>query len=453
MVFGSYMPHLTKRILSVRTEQRAECAKLIPTRIQLTPFLIVRILFSGLVELLLSVFIAFFYAKSTNIHCPVRNTAYCKVQSGRNLCLHIFPTGSNISTPRRGRVALQSGKSRTGQQEYTLIIVCGTLSVINSLSIHQRIRIEILVGRTESSRTAQGFSISQIRTVAHIRFTGIHPPGIDSEWVKVIFHLFPEQLPCTFSISIIERAYVSGANPVADTVFNGLLIHPPLFIKLFIMFRSPIELRPNGNHHLSIHGMNGIYHPFRIRETSFVKLMATPGIFRPVAPVEHNIINRNLTFAEFPQNIQYFFLRLITFTALPVSHRPLRHDLRFPGQGAVSTDNLVHILTINKIIIDLILHFSPPRLFVLFFNRYRRQCTQTTIGYISVRSPFNFQWNAFTSLQIYGKLITIRVPSRTPTFGNHQFTVNIYLHVSCIIKDETEFSTLHRLYFSFVSHL
>ena len=153
MSFGSYIPHLTERILSMCTEQRTECAKLIPTRIQLTPFLIVRILFSGPVEFLLSVLIAFFYTESANVHCPVRNTADCKIQSGRNLCLHIFPTGSDIATPRCGRITLQSGKSRTSQQEYTFVIVYGTLSVINSLSIHQRIRIEILIGRTESSRT------------------------------------------------------------------------------------------------------------------------------------------------------------------------------------------------------------------------------------------------------------------------------------------------------------
>ena len=327
MSFGSYIPHLTERILSMCTEQRAECAKLIPTCIQFTPFLIVRILFSGLIEFLLSVFIAFFYAESANVHRPVRNTADCKIQSGRNLRLHIFPTGSDIATPCCGRITLQSGKSRTGQQEYTFVIVYGTLSVINSLSIHQRIRIEILVGRTESSRTTQSFPISQIRTVAYIRFTGIHPPGINSEGIKMIFHLFPEQLPCTLSISIIERTDVAGTNPVTNAVFNGLLIHPAFFIKLFIMFRSHIEFRPNGNHHLGIQSMNRIYHSFRIRETSFVELMTTPGIFRPVAPVEHNIINGNLTFTEFLQSIQYFFLRLITFAALPVSHRPLRHDL------------------------------------------------------------------------------------------------------------------------------
>ena len=219
------------------------------------------------------------------------------------------------------------------------------------------------------------------------------------------------------------------------------------------MFRSHIEFRPNGNHHLGIQGMNRIYHSFRIRETSFVELMTTPGIFRPVAPVEHNIINGNLTFTEFLQSIQYFFLRLITFAALPVSHRPLRHDLWFSGQSTISTDYLVHILTINKIIIDFILHFSPPRLFVLFFSRYRRQCTQTAIGYIAIRNPFNFQWNTFTGFQIYGKLITVCIPSRTPTFGNHQFTINIYLHISCIIEDKTEPTTLHRLNFSFIRHL
>ena len=219
------------------------------------------------------------------------------------------------------------------------------------------------------------------------------------------------------------------------------------------MFRSPIELRPDRNHHLGIQRMNGIDHTFRIGKTRLVKLVATPSIFRPIAPVQHNIINGNLTAAELFQGIQYLVLSLIAFAALPVAHRPLRHNLRFSCQVTITADHFVHIITVNEVIIYLVLHFPPPGLLVLFFGRHRRQCTQAAIRDISVGNPFNLQRNTLTGFQVNCKLIAVRVPGRTPTFGNHQFIINIHFRITCIIKDETELPAFHRLYLTLVSHL
>ena len=148
MTFGSDFPYFTERILSVSTIQRTESTELIPTRIQLAPFLIISILFFSFIPLLLSFYIAILYTETTDIHCPIRNTTDSEIQSGGNLRLHIFPASRYITTPSSGRITLQTGKSGTGKQKYTLIIVYTTLTVINGFGIHQRIRIEIFGRRT-----------------------------------------------------------------------------------------------------------------------------------------------------------------------------------------------------------------------------------------------------------------------------------------------------------------
>ena len=154
MTFGSNFPYFAERILSVCTIQRTECTKLIPACIQFTPFLIISIFCFCFIPLFLSCYIAVLYTETTNIHCPVRYTAYCKIQSGSNLCFHIFPAGSYITTPCSCRITLQTGKSRTGKQEDTLIIVYTALTVIDCFSIHQCISIEIFCRRSQCCRTA-----------------------------------------------------------------------------------------------------------------------------------------------------------------------------------------------------------------------------------------------------------------------------------------------------------
>ena len=184
--------------------------------------------------------------------------------------------------------------------------------------------------------------------------------------------------------------------------------------------------------------MDRIDHSFRIGETRQVKFMASPGILLPVQPVDYDIVDRNLTFTEFLQGGENLLTRIVLLTALPVTHRPFRHNLGFTCQCTVAANHIVHIITINKIVVYLILHFTPPGEFVLFFISHRTQCPQTTVRNTGIRLPLYLQRNALACFQIDGKLIAIRIPSRTPTFGNHQFIINIYFHVACIVKDETE---------------
>ena len=202
------------------------------------------------------------------------------------------------------------------------------------------------------------------------------------------------------------------------------------------MFSCYIEFRPYRNHHTSVHGMNGVDHSLRIRETILVEFMTSPGIFRPVIPVEDNIVNRNLTVAETFQCTKHFIRCIILFTALPESHCPFRHDRSFSGKSTVTADYIIHIITGYKIIIKLLGHFTPPRLLALFFRINRTQYTQSRVRNSSIRFPFYFKRNFLSSFQVDSKFITVRIPCRTPAFRNYQFIIYIYFRITGIIKDK-----------------
>ena len=219
------------------------------------------------------------------------------------------------------------------------------------------------------------------------------------------------------------------------------------------MFCCSIELRPDGNHHPPVHGMNRIDHRFRIREMCLVELMASPCVFRPVAPVEHNVVYRNFPVTETFQRTQHFILRLVTLPALPIAHRPFRHDGRLACQGTVTADYIIHIITGDKIIVQLRSHFTPPRLVALLFRVNRTEHTQPGIRNRSVRIPFHLQRHTLSGLQIHGELIAVRIPCRAPALRNHQFVVDIHFGIACIIEDELEFPALRRLNLPFISDL
>ena len=356
----SDIPNLTVRILAVCTEQRAESAELIPTGIQLSPFLVISIFTSSLVEFHLTSHITVLYTESADVHGPIRDTADSKVQAGRDLRFHIFPTGSDVTTPGGSRIALHPCKAGTCQQEDALVRFHAALSVIDSFCIHQCVCIEELGRGAECRRAAKVLAVLQIRTVAYVRFAGIHPPSVNTQRIVVVLHLLPEELACIGIVCVIERAQIAGAYPVFDAVFDSLLIHPAFFVKFLEVFGRSIELGPYGNHQTSVHGVDGVDHSFRVGETFGVELMASPRILLPVQPVDYDIVDRNLTFTEFFQGGENLLTRIVLLTALPVTHRPFRHNLGFTCQCTVAANHIVHIITINEIVVYLILHFTPP---------------------------------------------------------------------------------------------
>ena len=120
----------------------------------------------------------------------------------------------------------------------------------------------------------------------------------------MLVHLFPEKLAGFRVVRIIERTDITRINPVADTILNRLLIHSTQRIQLFIMLCRIIELRPYGDHDTGILIVDFLNHAFRVRETFLIKLVATPCVYRPIAPILYDHIQGNLPPAVFVQGGQ-----------------------------------------------------------------------------------------------------------------------------------------------------
>ena len=123
---------------------------------------------------------------------------------------------------------------------------------------------------------------------------------------------------------------------------------------------SDIILRPHRDHYVCIEVfVNCSDHLHGIREPGSLKLMVAPFVYRPVLPVEYYIVKRYFSFAVLFDYTQKLILCGIALTALPESHRPLRHYRCLSGQGAVTADNIIHILSADEIVIYLISHLGP----------------------------------------------------------------------------------------------
>ncbi len=171
MVLGSNIENFSIRILPVNAEKRSKCAKLIPAGIELPPLIQIFTAF-------FRIFITFFHAKPTDIHCPIRQSRHGKIDPGRNLRFHIFPNRSDISAPCDSTVTLHPCKTRTGKNKYPLTFAITPLPVVNSLSIHQCISIEIHCGGSVIRRIHQRFPIVDTCIGKNIGFGSIEPPCI-----------------------------------------------------------------------------------------------------------------------------------------------------------------------------------------------------------------------------------------------------------------------------------
>ena len=90
------------------------------------------------------------------------------------------------------------------------------------------------------------------------------------------------------------------------------------------MLGIDIELRPDANHETSMQAVYVVNHLLWVGVAGLVELMASPLVLFPIAPVLHNVVNRNLTVAELLKGADKFVLGLIALTALPESQCPLR---------------------------------------------------------------------------------------------------------------------------------
>lgn len=155
--FSNNVPDLTQRPLSVCAIERNEGPELIPSGLQLAPFLEVGVLHSCLVELLLSFDITVLNAEPTDVHAPERDTRHRIVKTCRELCSHILPTCADVAAPTGCAVALFSGKSAAGKQEYALVGVHRTLAVVYRVGIYYAVGIEVFGRGAEGGRSTEGF--------------------------------------------------------------------------------------------------------------------------------------------------------------------------------------------------------------------------------------------------------------------------------------------------------
>ena len=194
------------------TEDGDECPELEPPGIQFTPFFQIGRWFcrphGSNITLLRRI--------TSDVHRPPGNSAHGKIEAGRNLRLHLFPTRCYISAPGRSRPSLETGKGGTCKNEWPSVRTRGGLSFEKGHCIHVSICVEILRGRPESRRPAEVFPIVFRAVSQHVRLSSISPPGIYSKRQIMLFNLLPEQLAGTGIIRIVESIRVS--EPVAETV-------------------------------------------------------------------------------------------------------------------------------------------------------------------------------------------------------------------------------------------
>ena len=164
--------------------------------------------------------------------------------------------------------------------------------------------------------------------------------------------------------------------------------------------------------------------------------MTSPLIFLPVVPVLHDIINRNLTVAELLQGLLHLSLRLIAFPALPETQHPFRIYRRLTCQGAVARDNIIEVITSNKVVVHVAGHLAPDAQLSAFLLRARGRHTESAIALSAIRLPFNAKLRLLSFLQHRTELISVGVPSSTPAFCHHLLTIDIHLDIPCIVEDE-----------------
>ena len=248
--------------------------------------------------------------------------------------------------------------------------------------------------------------------------------------VKVLIHLAPEHLAGTLIIGIVETIRIAATYPVVNIIIGTLYIHPALGIEFLVVIRVAIELRPYRDHEASMHLVNLIKHLLGIGIARSLELVRTPLILRPVVPVLHDIVDRNVALAELSQRAFNFIGSLIALAALPEAQHPLGIEAGLSCQRAIAGNHLIEILACNEIIVHILGHLTPYRELLALCLVTRLSHTQTAVSLTTIRTPLYAQLHALALLQLCSKLIAIGVPSCAPTLGHNFLTINIHLHIA-----------------------
>jgi len=193
-----------------------------------------------------------------------------------------------------------------------------------------------------------------------------------------------------------------------------------------------------------VEAVDAVDHGLGIGKPGGVEFVRAPGLLGPVKPVEDDVVEGDVPLAVLFDHPQQLIAGFVAFAALPIAHGPLGHDLRFPGEGAVAADHLIHVIPPDKVVIDLVAHLRPEGEGFLFFLRAGTQGFQPDIGDPSVGFPFQSDRITITGFQFTGKFVGVGVPGGAPPFGHHQLPVYPHFRITGIVKLEMEQPALLR---------
>src|SRR5690606_11974426 len=151
---------------------------------------------------------------------------------------------------------------------------------------------------------------------------------------------------------IVERVQVALPDPVEVPLLDVLVEHASPGIECIVVSSVRIELRPYRDHYACVEFMHPLDHSTRIGEVLIVEIVASPGVFRPVEPVQDDVVDRYPALAILFEDAYQFLLRGIALAALPESERPLRQQGRLAGQPAIAADDFVHTGARDKVVVD-----------------------------------------------------------------------------------------------------
>ncbi len=194
-----------------------------------------------------------------------------------------------------------------------------------------------------------------------------------------------------------------------------------------------------------MHGVDRVEHGLRVSIARGLEVMRTPLVVSPIVPVLHDVIHRDVVVAEIFDGGEDVVLCAITLAALPEAHDPLGHDLALAREGAISADDVVHVLTLDEIVVLLAANLAPQGKFVLLLVRHRRQRAQCAIALASVRLPVDVELNLLTLLEVELELAAVRVPSRAPNLREELLVVHEDSGVAGVVDEETVSTRLLRL--------
>ena len=161
-------------------------------------------------------------------------------------------------------------------------------------------------------------------------------------------------------------------------------------------------------------GMDGVNHALGISEAKGVEGKCAPRVWAPVVPVHDDVVDRQLAITEALEGIENLALTLIALAALPEAEKPLRHDLRLAGEGAIALDNLITVVACDEVVVKLLHHLAPETEFGLLLGKDGSQGTKSAIGFTTIGGPFETELVALASLHTNGELAGIGVPGCAP---------------------------------------